>query len=146
MSALVVAGTFTALTYVTPFLTEVSTFSAGAIGPLLLLRGIASVLGVAVSGHLVDRYAGAAIAVPVAAQAAGAGSSTAFNVGITAGALIGSGLLPGFGVRSTALVGGLLSLAGLVLLISRPGGRSRHGGREPRHRDRDAAGAYGSSP
>ncbi|MGP3916837.1 MFS transporter [Nonomuraea sp. 10N515B] len=194
MSALVVAGTFTALTYVTPFLTEVSAFSAGAIGPLLLLRGIASVLGVALSGHLVDRYAGAAIAVPVAAQAvallglyvlgsvpvaaaalvalsglsfaalatalagrvlqvapgsvdlAGAGSSTAFNVGITAGALIGSGLLSGFGVRSTALVGGLLSLAALALVISRRGGRSRRGGPGPRHRDRGAVEAYGSLP
>ncbi|RIQ15886.1 MFS transporter [Jiangella rhizosphaerae] len=51
---------------------------------------------------------------------ASAGSSTAFNVGITLGALLGSVLLPAFGVRSTMLAGGLLSLAALVALAVEP--------------------------
>jgi MFS transporter, DHA1 family, inner membrane transport protein len=42
------------------------------------------------------------------------------NVGITAGAFVGSILLPGLGVRSTALVGGLLSLAALAVALSEP--------------------------
>ncbi|MEU7748935.1 hypothetical protein [Nonomuraea sp. NPDC049158] len=154
MATLAVTGAFAGYTYVTPFLTDVSHFPAAAIGPLLLVRGIASLLGVAVGGHLADRDARAAMVVPRAAQSvallgpyvlgdvplvaaglvaltglafsamctaaasrilqvapgsvelASAGVSTAFNVGITAGAFIGSVLLPGFGVRSTALVAG----------------------------------------
>lgn len=47
-----------------------------------------------------------------------AGLSTAVNIGITGGALIGSILLPMFGVRSTALVGGVLSLAAAIVAIS----------------------------
>ncbi|MFI7635458.1 MFS transporter [Nonomuraea sp. NPDC049400] len=167
MATLAVTGAFAGYTYVAPFLTDVSGFPAAAIGPLLLVRGIASLLGVALGGHLADRDARAAMVVPVAAQSvallglyvlgdvpivaaglvaltglsfsamctaaasrilqvapgsvelASAGVSTAFNVGITAGAFIGSVLLPGFGVRSTALVGGLLSLAALALTIRR---------------------------
>jgi DHA1 family inner membrane transport protein len=41
-------------------------------------------------------------------------------VGIAAGALIGGLLLPGFGVRSTALAGGLLSVAGLAAVLAEP--------------------------
>jgi MFS transporter, DHA1 family, inner membrane transport protein len=41
-------------------------------------------------------------------------------VGVAAGAFIGSILLPGLGVRSTALVGGLLSLAALAVVLSEP--------------------------
>ncbi|MFI7128750.1 MFS transporter [Nonomuraea sp. NPDC050153] len=183
VSALAVTGAFTGYTYVTPFLTDVSGFPATAIGPLLLVRGIASLLGVAVGGHLADRDARAAMVVPVAAQSAAllglylfgdvpivavvlvalaglsfsamctalasrilqvapgsvelasAGVSTAFNVGITAGAFVGSVLLPGFGVRSTTLVGGLLSLAALALTITKSSS-----GRGPRLPDHGAAG------
>ncbi|WP_049579024.1 MFS transporter, partial [Streptomyces sp. SBT349] len=171
VTVLAVTGAFTSLTYLDPFLTGVSAFSAAAIGPLLLMRGIAGVVGVAVGGHFVDRAAGAAVVLPVAVQTAAliglyavgdvpvaaaglvalsglsfaalttalasrvlqvapgnlelaaAGSSTAFNVGITAGALTGSVLLAGAGVRSTALAGGLLSLAALTLALV--AGRSR---------------------
>jgi DHA1 family inner membrane transport protein len=51
---------------------------------------------------------------------AASGISTAVNVGITLGALAGSKLLPAFGPPSTAVVGGLLTLAGLVLALSEP--------------------------
>jgi predicted MFS family arabinose efflux permease len=57
---------------------------------------------------------------PGNADMAAAGATTAVNVGITAGAFIGSILLPGLGVRSTALVGGLLSLAALAVVLGEP--------------------------
>ena len=46
--------------------------------------------------------------------------STAFNVGITAGALIGSLLLGTAGVRSTALVGAVLTLAAIAVVLAEP--------------------------
>ena len=163
-----VTGTFTAFTYVTPFLTEVAAFSAAAIGPLLLLRGVAGVIGVGVGGVHVDRSPRGATVTPLVVQAcallgmaafgesqvvaaalstlaglafsayasvvgarvlqvapgnadvAAAGSSTAFNIGITAGALLGSVLLSVFDVRATALAGGLLSLVAVAVALAEP--------------------------
>lgn len=54
---------------------------------------------------------------PGSVDLAAAGASTAVNVGITAGAFIGSVLLPWAGVRSTTLVGGLLSVAALAVVL-----------------------------
>jgi len=168
MTILATTGTFAAYTYITPFLIEVGRFPATATGPLLLVRGVAGVVGVAAGGALVDRRPGVAIMVPVLAQAvallglyaaggtraaaigllalsglsfaalttalasrvlqvapgsadlAAAGISTAVNVGITVGALLGSILLPGLGVRSTVLASGLLSLAALAVALGEP--------------------------
>jgi MFS transporter, DHA1 family, inner membrane transport protein len=55
-TTLAVTGVFTAFTYVTPFLTEVSRFSAAAVGPILSLRGVAGVGGLVLAGALIDRY------------------------------------------------------------------------------------------
>jgi DHA1 family inner membrane transport protein len=168
MTVLAATGAFAAFTFITPFLIEVSGFPAAATGPLLLVRGVAGIVGVVAGGALVDRRPWAAMLVPVGAQAvallglyvlggtpvaavalvalsglafgalttalasrvlqvapgsadlAAAGASTAVNVGITAGALVGSVLLPGLGVRGTALVGGLLSLAALAAALVEP--------------------------
>jgi DHA1 family inner membrane transport protein len=57
---------------------------------------------------------------PGASDMASAGTSTAFNMGITAGAFFGSVLLPGPGVRSTALVGALLSLVAFAIVLAEP--------------------------
>ena len=57
---------------------------------------------------------------PGASDLALAGVSTAFNVGITAGALLGSVLLPATGVRSTALAGGGLTLVALAVVLVEP--------------------------
>jgi MFS transporter, DHA1 family, inner membrane transport protein len=167
-TALAITGTFTAFTYVSPFLTQVTGFSAAAIGPLLMVRGVVGIAGIGIAGALADRNAWLAMVFPVASQAvallgmyafgqvravtialiglsgvamaalasalsvrvlqvapgdssvAAAGTSTAFNVGITAGALLGSVLLPAFGARSTALAGGLLSLAALAVALLEP--------------------------
>jgi MFS transporter, DHA1 family, inner membrane transport protein len=168
MTILATTGTFAAYTYITPFLLEVGRFPATAAGPLLLVRGAAGIVGVAAGGAMTDRRPGAAIVVPVLAQAfallglhvaggtpaaavglvalsglsfsaltialasrvlqvapgsadlAAAGISTAVNIGITVGALLGSILLPGLGVRSTVLAGGLLSLAALAVALGEP--------------------------
>ncbi|HEY3009307.1 MAG TPA: MFS transporter [Micromonosporaceae bacterium] len=167
-TALAVTGAFTAFTYVSPFLTDVSGFGAGAVGPVLLLRGLAGLAGVLLAGFLVDRdgwrtmaaivgvqtvalagqfLAGAtpvgAVAMvavsgfalagisaalgarvlevaPATSDMAAAGTSTAFNVGITAGALLGSVLLDHAGVRSTALAGSVLSLLALAAVLAEP--------------------------
>jgi MFS transporter, DHA1 family, inner membrane transport protein len=177
MTILATTGTFAAYTYITPFLIEVGRFPAAATGPLLLVRGVAGVVGVAAGGALVDRRPGVAIMVPVLAQAvallglyaaggtraaaiglvalsglsfaalttalasrvlqvapgsadlAAAGISTAVNVGITVGALLGSILLPGLGVRSTVLAGGLLSLAALAVALGEPPAQASSGTR-----------------
>jgi MFS transporter, DHA1 family, inner membrane transport protein len=68
----------------------------------------------AVLGSRVLRYA------PGASDVASAGTSTAFNAGITAGALFGSVLLAGPGVRSTALVGALLSVVAFAVVLAEP--------------------------
>ena len=107
---------------------------AGAL--LLLVRApgpVAAVILVALTG-----YAFAAFTTPLSSRIlqtapmrvdlAVSGCSTAVNVGITLGALLGSALLDGPGVRSTALAGGLLTLAGLALAAldrQRPAGRRR---------------------
>jgi DHA1 family inner membrane transport protein len=57
---------------------------------------------------------------PGGSDMAAAGTSTAFNVGITAGALLGSVLLTGGGVRGTALAGCLLSLAAFAVVLAEP--------------------------
>ena len=167
-TALVVSGSFVAFTYITEYLTTVNGFSPDATGPLLFLRGVAGVVGVAIVGLVVHRgvwptmvvmvvlqavalalhyFSGDATSVAIVAVALGglalaglaaalgvrvlqvapgasvlasAGTSSAFNVGITAGALLGGVLLPATGVRSTALAGTLLTLAALALLLAEP--------------------------
>ncbi len=69
-------------------------------------------------------------------EIAAAGASTAVNAGITAGAFLGSIALPAFGVRSTALVGGLLSLAALAVVFMEPWLASTPGAQAPSARAR----------
>ncbi len=166
-TTLTVTGAFTAFTYITPFLTDVTGFAESAVGPVLLVRGVAGLAGVVLVGLIVDRYGWSASTTLIGVQAAAlagqyafatsawatvvttsvssltlagmsaalgarvltvaprgtdmaaAGTSTAFNVGIMSGALIGSLLLAG-GVRGTALAGALLSLAGFAVALAEP--------------------------
>ncbi|HEY0001440.1 MAG TPA: MFS transporter, partial [Actinoplanes sp.] len=62
---------------------------------------------------------------PHSSDMANAGTSTAFNVGITAGAFLGSVLLPEFGARSTALAGTVLTLLALAVVAIEPTVSSR---------------------
>ncbi|GFJ86066.1 MFS transporter [Phytohabitans houttuyneae] len=50
-----VAGFLTAYTYVTPFLLDVSGFAPAALGPLLLVIGLAGVAGTLIVGRFLDR-------------------------------------------------------------------------------------------
>jgi DHA1 family inner membrane transport protein len=64
---------------------------------------------------------------PGRSDLAAAGTSTAVNLGIAAGALTGGVLLPDFGARGTVLLGGILSLAALTAALAGPWLRSvRH--------------------
>ncbi|MFY1575926.1 MFS transporter [Verrucosispora sp. WMMD703] len=96
--------------------------STPATGVLLALTGFA--MG-ALTPALQNRVLEVA---PGRSDLAAAGNSAAFNVGIAGGSLLGALLLPGYGVRSTALVGGLLAIAALAVLLAEPlianGGRS----------------------
>jgi MFS transporter, DHA1 family, inner membrane transport protein len=165
-TAVAVTGAFTAFTCVTPFLTDASGIDESTISPILLLRGLAGLLGAVAVGFLVNRYARRTMVVLIAGQilamvalylwsgnpvvavtataAAGlalsglptvlgarvlqvapgetdlasAGMSTAFNVGITAGALIGSQVLTGADVRVSALLAALISGVALISALA----------------------------
>jgi predicted MFS family arabinose efflux permease len=86
---------------------------------------VATVITMSVSGFTLAALAAAlgarvlAVA-PGGSDMAGAGTSTAFNVGITAGAFVGSVLLRGAGVRSTALAGAVLTLVAFVVVLAEP--------------------------
>jgi len=69
VAVLTTAGAIAAYTYVALFVTEVSGFSAAAVGAILLVRGIASVLGIVAFGAFVDRSPWPALVTTVALQA-----------------------------------------------------------------------------
>lgn len=167
-TALAVAGGFTAFTYINPFLTEVTGFSEGSVSVLLVIRGVAGLLGVVVAGWLADRDSwramvlmiggqtvalvaqfllggskvGAVIAIaaagfslsamsaalgvrvlqvaPGSTDVAAAGSSAAFNVGITAGAFLGSVVLEHAGPAEEPLAGALLSAVAFAAILAEP--------------------------
>jgi DHA1 family inner membrane transport protein len=159
-------GALVAYTYIATFVTEVSGLADDSMDVVLLMRGIASLAGIAIVAVIADRWprpllsgtmavqaaallalvaagssavvavalfavAGLAFAALTAAMGsrvlevapgrsdiAAAGVSTAINVGITAGALVGGLLLAGPGVRATALVGGLITVVALGLAVA----------------------------
>jgi MFS transporter, DHA1 family, inner membrane transport protein len=110
---LIIGGQFTALTYLAPFLDEVTGISGGAISAVLLAFGIATAAGAFASGRAADRSASRTL--------------IAANVGLTAMllalylvgtvpalavlALVGWGLV-GFGLVSTVLQLRVIALAG----------------------------------
>jgi Arabinose efflux permease len=159
-------GALVAYTYIATFVTDIGGLAEDSMDLVLLMRGVASLAGIAIVAAIADRWsrpllsgtmalqavallglytwgasavtavvlfavAGLAFAALTAAMGgrvlevapgrsdiAAAGVSTAVNVGITAGAFIGGLLLAGPGVRSTALVGGLITLLALALAVA----------------------------
>ncbi|WP_433648767.1 MFS transporter [Micromonospora zamorensis] len=95
VAVLATAGAIAGYTYVALFVTEVSGFAASAVGVILLVRGVASVLGIFAVGVVVDRSPWLALAATVTLQSV---------------ALLG---LYAVGHRPIAAVG-LLALAGLA--------------------------------
>jgi len=167
-SAVGVTGFLTFNTYVTPFLLDITGFSSGALGPMLLASGAGGLAGTLIVGRVLDRFPRAAIAVSMGALTAGllsifglgelkvatvlllgvigmafsglavavqsrtlqiapgstdiasAGMSSAFNVGIAAGAFVGGALIDTTTVRSVALVGGLLAAIAALVVVGEP--------------------------
>jgi DHA1 family inner membrane transport protein len=165
--AVTVTGAFTAITVITPFLTEVTGVRDASISPILLIRGLAGLTGATAAGFVPERrswhalvaltameaaaLAGlfafaadpplAVIAIAAASAAlsgivtvlgtrvlqlapgstdlASAGTSTAFNVGITAGALTGSLMLTS-ALRETALLAAVFATGGLATFLIEP--------------------------
>lgn len=89
-------------------------YAAGAVQPvaIVLLAGVGGTFSAFATG-VQSRMLQLA---PGSTDLASAGVSTAFNVGIAAGSLLGGVLLPGQGPRPLALVGGLLTAAALAIL------------------------------
>lgn len=162
-TGMVVAGYYSAFTYVTPFLLRVTGVSRGFVTLVLLGGGVAATVGLVIGGPLYTRLRQTATALAVvtmalamlglfifAKQAAlaalfvalnsfGLGQfdvaaqtavidlgphdgtawfSTAFNIGIGIGPLIGGLTLSTAGLRSTALVGGLIATAAMAFTLT----------------------------
>ncbi|MGW5867702.1 MFS transporter [Streptomyces sp. NPDC055239] len=95
-TALSVTGAFAGYTYLVKFLGDVSGFSDTSVSALLMVSGIAGVVGVAIAGPLLDRHPRGTLVVPVATQAAGMLGLYAF------------GTAPAGAVACLALLGGSL--------------------------------------
>ncbi|WP_214400842.1 MFS transporter [Pseudonocardia lacus] len=92
-------------------------FLLGAV-PVVAAAAVA-VAGLSLSALTAVLGARVLAVAPDGTDMASAGMSTAFNVGIAGGALLGAALLP-LGVRGTALAGALLSLGALAVLLAEP--------------------------
>lgn len=68
VTAIAITGIFTALTFVTPFLTDVAGFATASVGPVLVVRGLAGLLGVWLGGALSDSHRRGALTIPLSIQ------------------------------------------------------------------------------
>jgi DHA1 family inner membrane transport protein len=88
VTALATTSAFIAYTYLVPFLAEVAHMAGAAVGPVLLARGVAGVLGVGAAGLLVERRPRSALTVPITCQAVALiglfalGQNAVFTVGL----------------------------------------------------------------
>jgi DHA1 family inner membrane transport protein len=98
---LCVSGSFTAYTYVTPFLTRVSGLSPRAVAPVLLITGLADAVGIVGNGFLLDRHPGVARVGPVALLAAALLALFAF--GTSGAATIALQACAGIGLSGVAI-------------------------------------------
>jgi predicted MFS family arabinose efflux permease len=97
---LVIGGVFTAYTYIAEFLTRVSGFPDSAISPLLLVNGLADIVGVVIAGIVVDRgpralLAGSAAVLAIALLGL-------FTLGTAAIPAVGMLVLLGIGIPGAA--------------------------------------------
>jgi DHA1 family L-arabinose/isopropyl-beta-D-thiogalactopyranoside export protein-like MFS transporter/DHA1 family inner membrane transport protein len=79
-----------------------------------------AVIGLSFSGLAVAVQSRTLQIAPGSTDIASAGTSSAFNVGIAAGAFVGGALIDATTVRSVALVGGLLTAAGFLVMLCEP--------------------------
>jgi MFS transporter, DHA1 family, inner membrane transport protein len=111
VTALSVAGLFSAFTYTAVFLTNVAGFAPAAIGLLLLIRGLADFAGIAVGGVLTDRNQRLAIILPAVLLAVSLGGL--YAVPAAGLAVVGSLAVSGFamGGLTTALQNRVMEVA-----------------------------------
>ncbi|MFI0443854.1 MFS transporter [Actinomadura sp. 6N118] len=100
VTVLTVAGTFTFFTYITAFLTEVSGVPEHAISVLLLVNGVADIIGLACAGALVDR--GPRAMLGVAAALLTAALAMLYVAGTTPVMAAGALVLLGLGLPALA--------------------------------------------
>lgn len=79
-----------------------------------------TVIGLAFSGLAVATQSRTLQVAPGSTDIASAGTSSAFNVGIASGAFVGGALIDHTSVRAVALVGGLLTAAAALVMLSEP--------------------------
>ena len=130
--ALLVTGSFTFFTYLSPYLTGVAVLSAGAVAAVLLVRGAFGVIGVWLGGVLVDRRPGLASTLPAAAQAVAllglfAIPNCPFLVVVLTGV---TGLA--FSMVSTVGASRIPQIAPVTSISPRPGPRPRSTSASPR--------------
>ncbi|MGW0788722.1 MFS transporter [Streptomyces sp. NPDC002911] len=99
-TVLSVTGAFAGYTYIVKFLGDVSGFSDTSAGALLMVSGVAGVLGVTIAGPLLDRFPRGTLVVPVATQAVGMlglyAAGTVQAAAVACLALLGGSLGPVF--------------------------------------------------
>lgn len=105
------AGAIAAYTYVALFVTEVGGFSASSVGAILLVRGVASVLGILAIGALVDRSPWFALVATVAVQSVALLGLYTFGQGQA----VAVGLIAVAGLAFAAFTA---ALGGLVLQVA----------------------------
>ena len=79
-----------------------------------------ALIGLSFSGLAVAVQSRTLQVAPGSTDIASAGTSSAFNVGIAAGAFVGGALIDTTTVRAVALVGGLLAAAAALVMLSEP--------------------------
>jgi DHA1 family inner membrane transport protein len=107
-----IGGQFTAFTYLTPYLTQVTGISAGAVSGFLLIYGVASAAGTFAGGRLADRSAatvltaGNVLLVLALGEVYLAGATPVLVAVALAGwGLVGFGLVPALQLRIVSLAG-----------------------------------------
>ncbi|MEV4711459.1 MFS transporter [Micromonospora sp. NPDC049374] len=107
VAVLATAGAIAAYTYVALFVTEHSAMAATSVGAVLLVRGIASVLGILAVGVVVDRSPWLALVATVALQSLALGGL--YTLGHRPAAAVGLIALAGLAFAAfTATLGGLV--------------------------------------
>ena len=69
VTTIAITGIFAALTYITPLLTGVAGFATTSVGPVLVVRGLAGLVGVWLGGALSDSHRHGALTIPLSGQA-----------------------------------------------------------------------------
>jgi DHA1 family L-arabinose/isopropyl-beta-D-thiogalactopyranoside export protein-like MFS transporter/DHA1 family inner membrane transport protein len=99
----------------------VGLFGLFALGELKVATGILiALIGLSFSGLAVAVQSRTLEIAPGSTDIASAGASSAFNVGIAAGAFVGGALIDHTTVRSVALAGGLLTAVAALVMLCEP--------------------------